>query len=225
VYLKTSPFTHFTPSAFKQQNINVTRPNTTKARVPVQAQVKKQPAAPSAASIQSQAPVQHQQQLQSHKQQQQPRAVLQERAINQLERDVVTAKKEAVKDKLVPHVPEVVDVAKSATKRVLSTSTTESVLPLLEGVDEAITHEEEENMKRPKRDEHAQWGELEDDDVGDPLMVSEYANQIFEYMQELEVTSRQWTAAMSFLSRKHPCPTLFEALNVSFERFPMLLNR
>ncbi|KAK3805009.1 MAG: cyclin-like protein [Benniella sp.] len=168
-----------------KENINVARPNTTKARVPVQAQVKKQPAAP----VQSQAPVQHQQQLQSHKQQQQPRAVLQERVINQLERDVVTAKKEAVKDKLVPHVPEVVDVAKSATKRVLSTSTTESVLPLLEGVDEARTHEEEENMKRPKRDEHAQWGELEDDDAGDPLMVSEYANQIFEYMQELEMNT------------------------------------
>ncbi|KAF9356169.1 G2/mitotic-specific cyclin [Mortierella sp. AD094] len=78
----------------------------------------------------------------------------------------------------------------SAAKRALTSATptikTETILPLLEGEEDARRHEEAENLKRPRREEMIQWEDLDAFDVEDPLMVSEYSNQIFEYMQHLE---------------------------------------
>ncbi|KAI7816335.1 cyclin-like protein [Gamsiella multidivaricata] len=89
---------------------------------------------------------------------------------------------------LVPErIPLAQQPVKSAVKRVLPPSTTESLLPLLEGEKEARAYEDEENRKRAKREVYLQWDDLDADDVHDPLMVSEYAVQIFDYMQELEV--------------------------------------
>ncbi|KAG0280087.1 G2/mitotic-specific cyclin [Linnemannia exigua] len=44
----------------------------------------------------------------------------------------------------------------------------------------------EEELKRPKRDEFIEWDDLDAEDEGDPLMVSEYVADIFNYMQMLE---------------------------------------
>lgn len=157
--------------------------------MPVQAQVKRQFAqvnAPAAVS-QLQAPVQHKET--HHQQQPQERRALQERTVNQLDQDPVTVKKEIDTVKLETREPELVHVLKSATKRVFHVSTVESVLPLLEGEEEAIAHEEEENRKRPKHSDYEQWDEVDED--RDPLMVSEYAEQIFGYMLELEVSIRE----------------------------------
>ncbi|KAF9924483.1 G2/mitotic-specific cyclin [Linnemannia zychae] len=55
------------------------------------------------------------------------------------------------------------------------------------GEDEAyaLKFEQEEDKKRPKR-EFVDWDDLDAEDEGDPLMVSEYVTDIFSYMQILE---------------------------------------
>lgn len=176
-----------------KENTSTARVSTTKARVPVQAQVKKEPVhsvIPAAVSTQLKAPVPQQEQ------QQQQRRILQERTVNQLDRDLIAVKKEEIVsvklEKLEPQDEERAKVTKPTTKRILPPSNveaTEVCLPLLEGEKEAKEHEEAENRKRQRRDEFVQWDEQEEDDVRDPLMVSEYADQIFEYMLELEITT------------------------------------
>ncbi|KAF9907970.1 G2/mitotic-specific cyclin [Linnemannia zychae] len=47
-------------------------------------------------------------------------------------------------------------------------------------------YELEEDSKRPRRDEFIDWDDLDAEDEGDPLMVSEYVADIFHYMQILE---------------------------------------
>ncbi|KAF9927893.1 G2/mitotic-specific cyclin [Modicella reniformis] len=74
-------------------------------------------------------------------------------------------------------------------ERVLPASTTEAFLPLLEGEDEAQAYEEEVNRKRPRREEYIQWDDSYDEDTLDPLMVSEYSGEIYEYMLELEIAT------------------------------------
>lgn len=51
----------------------------------------------------------------------------------------------------------------------------------------ARDYEREEEIKRPKREELLGWDDLDAEDEGDPLMVSEYVADIFAYMQTLEV--------------------------------------
>ncbi|KAF4510497.1 hypothetical protein G6O67_002377 [Ophiocordyceps sinensis] len=41
----------------------------------------------------------------------------------------------------------------------------------------------------PKADEKPRPSDLDNEDIGDPLMVAEYANEIFEYLRDLEVLS------------------------------------
>ncbi|KAF9122518.1 G2/mitotic-specific cyclin [Mortierella sp. 14UC] len=50
----------------------------------------------------------------------------------------------------------------------------------------ALEYEQEEDLKRPRRDEFIDWDDLDAEDEGDPLMVSEYVTDIFHYMQMLE---------------------------------------
>lgn len=47
------------------------------------------------------------------------------------------------------------------------------------------------------------WDDLDAEDAGDPLMVSEYVVEIFDYMRHLEVTSKSYA---NFAFRKTLCP-------------------
>jgi len=53
----------------------------------------------------------------------------------------------------------------------------------------ALEQEQKEDMKRRKKDEIQEWDDLDVEDEDDPLMVSEYVADIFEYMQVLEVNA------------------------------------
>lgn len=58
---------------------------------------------------------------------------------------------------------------------------------LLEGVDEAEAYEAETERRRSKKLKIQEWDDLDIDDWNDPLMVSEYVVEIFDYMKKLEV--------------------------------------
>jgi hypothetical protein len=47
------------------------------------------------------------------------------------------------------------------------------------------------------------WDDLDAEDAGDPLMVSEYVVEIFEYMRHLEVTFRSYANSVF---RRTLCP-------------------
>ncbi|KAG0196480.1 G2/mitotic-specific cyclin [Mortierella sp. GBA30] len=60
--------------------------------------------------------------------------------------------------------------------------------------EKAREHEAQEDIKRRKRDvmkgdDSFFWDDLDADDAHDPLMVSEYVVEIFDYMQELEIAT------------------------------------
>ncbi|KAI8598168.1 G2/mitotic-specific cyclin cdc13 [Dissophora ornata] len=99
----------------------------------------------------------------------------------------VTIKKEIVVKLEAEHIP--MASVKSIVKRELFATTTDASLSLLEGEEETRAYEEEMNRKRPKREEYVPWDDYEAEEANDPLMVSEYSTQIFEYMQELEASS------------------------------------
>lgn len=61
------------------------------------------------------------------------------------------------------------------------------------------------------------WDDLDEDDAGDPMMVSEYVVEIFEYMRELEVCL---CYLVLLLLRCRLCVTL-----LTFLAFPFLSHR
>ncbi|KAF9437335.1 G2/mitotic-specific cyclin [Entomortierella beljakovae] len=79
--------------------------------------------------------------------------------------------------------------SRSVVKRVLECVTEDAGGRPTTMVDSAAAfkHESEEEAKRPKREEVIQWEDLDAYDVDDPLMVSEYAVQIFDYLRRLEL--------------------------------------
>jgi G2/mitotic-specific cyclin 1/2 len=96
-----------------------------------------------------------------------------------------TSSRPVVKSEPVP----VVKLERSIAKRPADGSLLE-VMQKLENENDAQTardHEREEENKRPKREEFFGWDDLDAEDEGDPLMVSEYVADIFAYMQTLEV--------------------------------------
>ena len=83
-----------------------------------------------------------------------------------------------------------VKLERTAAKRPAEDSLLHGVMHKLERDEDAELahdHEREEEMKRPKREEVLGWDDLDAEDEGDPLMVSEYVADIFNYMQTLEV--------------------------------------
>ncbi|KAH7045573.1 cyclin-like protein [Linnemannia elongata] len=85
--------------------------------------------------------------------------------------------------------PDHVKPERTVAKRPAEDSLLHGVMHKLERDDDtelAHVHEKEEDMKRPKREELLGWDDLDAEDEGDPLMVSEYVADIFNYMQTLE---------------------------------------
>lgn len=79
--------------------------------------------------------------------------------------------------------------SKQEVARALANITPDRPLPVnLMDAESALRHEEEINKKRPVHQEVAQWDDIDKEDK-DPLMVSEYVTDIFQYMLELEVRS------------------------------------
>ncbi|KAI1310211.1 G2/mitotic-specific cyclin [Mortierella claussenii] len=142
-----------------------------------------------------------------------PRPVaIKKEPVVKLEQDVfpplprpVTIKKEPVvklEQDIFPPLPRRLEKIPSApsrnvAKRALAPSTTSVVststvafpsAPFAMKADEEMArkYEEELETKRPKREEYLEWDDLDACDMDDPLMVSEYAAQIFTYMQYLE---------------------------------------
>ncbi|KAG0045733.1 G2/mitotic-specific cyclin [Gryganskiella cystojenkinii] len=69
--------------------------------------------------------------------------------------------------------------------KMLKSLTPDSAVPVtLTDEREALEYEQLQDKNRPVRDEFGAWGDDKED--SDPLMVSEYVNDIFKYMQELE---------------------------------------
>ena len=52
---------------------------------------------------------------------------------------------------------------------------------------ESEIHESEFDRKRSKKQKTQDWEDLDADDFYDPMMISEYAVDIFKYLKELEV--------------------------------------
>lgn len=48
-----------------------------------------------------------------------------------------------------------------------------------------------QSIKAPTQPITRDWDDLDAEDAEDPLMVSEYVNEIFAYMRQLEVRQRQ----------------------------------
>ncbi|KAF9144697.1 G2/mitotic-specific cyclin [Linnemannia schmuckeri] len=85
--------------------------------------------------------------------------------------------------------PDLVKSERTAAKRPAEDSLLHGVMHKLEceaDAELARDHEQEEDLKRPKREELLGWDDLDAEDEGDPLMVSEYVTDIFNYMQTLE---------------------------------------
>ena len=61
--------------------------------------------------------------------------------------------------------------------------------PTLVTTAESEIYESELERKRSKKQKIQEWEDLDVDDFYDPMMVSEYAADIFKYLKELEVSS------------------------------------
>jgi hypothetical protein len=62
--------------------------------------------------------------------------------------------------------------------------------PTLVTTAESEIYEFELDRKRSKKQKTQEWEDLDVDDFYDPMMVSEYAADIFKYLKELEVNSK-----------------------------------
>lgn len=56
-------------------------------------------------------------------------------------------------------------------------------------------------IKVPTQTITRDWDDLDAEDAEDPLMVSEYVNEIFAYMRQLEVRQRQAAQLITHASR------------------------
>ena len=94
-----------------------------------------------------------------------------------------------------PSKPE--DEDEEEAHRVFKKRRTSSDMPDVDA--EALQEEEVENAVAPKEEEETEnWVDLDADDCDDPLMVSEYVIEIFEYLKEVEVRP-SFTAYMRML--------------------------
>ncbi|KAF9101950.1 G2/mitotic-specific cyclin [Mortierella sp. GBA35] len=90
-----------------------------------------------------------------------------------------------VSDVVRPDIPGTV----FPTKKRAAETPLHGLMHSLEYEESALQHEQEEDLKRPRRDEYVDWDDLDAEDENDPLMVSEYVADIFAYMQDLEMAT------------------------------------
>ena len=110
----------------------------------------------------------------------------------------------------------VAEVDEEESKRVVKKRRTSSDLPEEAGiVAQAPLEEIEDPVVHPKRSttpeaepEGEQWDDLDAEDADDPLMVSEYVNEIFVYLKQVEVSEFSTPPLPSLIpvSRKRRCP-------------------
>jgi hypothetical protein len=83
--------------------------------------------------------------------------------------------------------------SKSVKNEEVSVQDTENTLPSKPVVDVEVAKPEEKQAKvvkaEPAEEPVEDWSDLDAEDRDDPLMVSEYVVEIFEYLKELEITT------------------------------------
>lgn len=79
---------------------------------------------------------------------------------------------------------------------------------LMQVVEETEVKEEVEDDKRVVRAEPTVWDDLDKEDEGDPLMVSEYVNEIFQYLLKLEASTSNFLAGclLTFFVQRDTMP-------------------
>lgn len=109
----------------------------------------------------------------------------------------------------------VAEVDEEESNRVVKKRRTSSDLPEEAGI---VAHVEEivdlgadpKRSTTPEADpDGVQWDDLDAEDADDPLMVSEYVNEIFVYLKEVEVSKPPAVTFLSFIPRfrKRQCLT------------------
>lgn len=165
-------------------HISTTSSSNTTTYVPAPGAVRK--------PLQERIPVANQQDKISFQQQEKPHVIVKKEPGTGSKSSLLNVIRHIEYDHLRPvkSEPDLVKPERTAVKRPAEDSLLHEVMHKLERDDDAELahlHEKEEEMKRPKREELLGWDDLDAEDEGDPLMVSEYVADIFNYMQTLEV--------------------------------------